>query len=231
MTYSHIFFDLDNTIWDFEENSRESIKELYETYLKENDEGISFEVFFDGYITINKSYWEKYRNGKVGKEYLRVNRFHDALKILGKNDMDFSTKFSEEYLEICPIKTKLIDGAIEILEYVKSKNLRMSIITNGFEEVQHIKVQNCGLQAYFDEVITSEKAEAKKPHPQIFYHAAKLVDAKVSTCLMIGDNHESDIIGANNLGMDTVYFSELPMTNNFRGRWQINHLSQLKDII
>ena len=229
--YDHIFFDLDNTIWDFEENSRLSIQELYNTYLDDNEEGLGFEAFFESYIAINMSYWDLYRNGMVSKENLRVNRFHDALKLTGNDDMQFSIKFSKEYLEICPIKTKLVDGALEVLEYAKEKNYRMSIITNGFEEVQHIKVKNCGLEKYFEEVVTSERAAAKKPHPQIFQHAASLVDAKVASCLMIGDNHESDIIGANNLGMDTAFYSKELMTDGFRGRWQITHLRELKEII
>ena len=229
--YDHIFFDLDNTIWDFEENSRESIKELFDSYLNENNNGKSFDSFFDSYLAINKRYWALYREGKVGKADLRVNRFHDALNFIGVDDYNFSVKFSEEYLEICPVKTKLVDGADQILNYVQDRGYRMSIITNGFEEVQHTKIKNCGLEKFFDEVITSERAEAKKPHPQIFYHAANLVDVKVSSCLMIGDNHESDIIGASNLGMDTVYFSEIPMTDNFKGRWQIDHLNQIRDIV
>lgn len=229
--YEHLFFDLDNTIWDFEENSRLSMYELYQTHLTENDHGKSFETFFNTYQKINKDYWEKYRNGKVNKEHLRVYRFHDALKKIGKDDINFAIKFSEEYLEICPVKTKLIEGAIEILEYARQKNYRMSVITNGFEEVQHIKIKNCDLDKYFDQVITSEKANAKKPHPQIFYHAASLLKVQISSCIMIGDNHESDIVGANNLGMDTVYYSMTPMTEGFRGRWQINHLSELKSII
>jgi len=229
--YKHIFFDLDNTLWDFESNSKETLLELYEKHLYDKLQGASFENFFAEYVQINSTYWEKYRHGKVKKEDLRVNRFHDTFLFFDLNDKHLAELFASEYLEICPFKKQVMPGCFQILEYLKAKEYPMVIITNGFDEVQHIKMQNCGLNPYFKTVVTSEKLGCKKPYPDIFNHAFSLVDAKAESSIMIGDNHDSDIVGAANLGMDSVYLKLSDVPENFKGRYIIDKLEQLKEIL
>ena len=229
--YEHIFFDLDNTLWDFEANSKETLNELFFDHLDRSFQESSFEKFFKKYVEVNSHYWDLYRDGKVSKEDLRVNRFHDTLLSFKINEIELAENIAEEYLKICPYKTKLMDGAIDILDHLKIKGYPMVVITNGFEEVQHIKMKNCGLSDYFEDVITSEKIGCKKPYPEIFQYAFSMVDAKASTSIMIGDNHECDIVGADNLGMDSAYLQLGVLPKNFRGRWIIEKLSDLKSIL
>lgn len=229
--YEHIFFDLDNTLWDFEANSKETLEELFKEFLAEKIPQTGFEVFFENYVTVNGSYWERYRHGKVSKENLRVDRFHDTLKNFDLDQFILAEKLSKEYLKICPLKAKLIDGAIDILEHLKEMKYPMVVITNGFDEVQHIKMENCGLTPYFEAVVTSEKIGSKKPYPEIFQHAFSTVGAKAVSSLMVGDNHDSDIIGAVNIGMDSAYLQLGELPSDFRGRWIIEKLSDLKEIV
>jgi len=228
--YKHIFFDLDNTLWDFEANSKETLSELFDKYLQEKVKP-SFEMFFKEYVKVNAKYWERYRHGKVKKEDLRVNRFHDTFLLFGLNDKVLAEKFATEYLEICPYKKQVMPGCFEVLDYLKEKGYPMVIITNGFDEVQHIKMENCGLSTYFQGVVTSEKLNCKKPYPDIFHHAFSLVNAKAESSLMIGDNHDSDIVGAANLGMDSVYLKLNGLPENFKGRYIIDNLLELKEIV
>jgi len=229
--YKHIFFDLDNTLWDFEANSKETLSELFEKHLNYKLEGTSFEDFFTEYVQINSVYWERYRHGKVKKEDLRVNRFHDTFLLYELNDKALAEQFATEYLAICPYKKQVMSGCFEVLDYLKEKEYPMVIITNGFDEVQHIKMQNCGLNPYFKAVVTSEKLNCKKPYPDIFNHAFSLVNAKAESSLMIGDNHDSDIVGAANLGMDSVYLKLCDVPENFQGRYIIDKLEELKEIL
>ncbi|NND77491.1 MAG: noncanonical pyrimidine nucleotidase, YjjG family [Flavobacteriales bacterium] len=229
--YEHIFFDLDNTLWDFEANSKDTLEELFETYLKKDLPEVEFNELFSAYVTVNGSYWNKYRHGKVSKEDLRVNRFHDTLSSFGLDEFNLAEKISEEYLKICPLKAKLVEGAMEILDHIVGLKIPMVVITNGFDEVQHIKMENCGLTPFFEAVVTSEKIGSKKPYPEIFQHAFSTVGAKAARSLMIGDNHDSDIVGANNIGMDSAYLKLGELPDDFRGRWIIEKLSELKEIV
>ena len=99
-----------------------------------------------------------------------------------------------------------IDGAIDLLEML-SERYRLHIITNGFEQVQHFKIKNSGLDSYFDFVFTAEQLGYKKPHPQIFIQALRQTQADPKKSLMIGDSLEADILGAMAQGMHAVHFN------------------------
>ena len=88
-----------------------------------------------------------------------------------------------------------------------SERYRLHIITNGFEQVQHFKIKNSGIQSYFEHVFTAEKIGYKKPHPQIFIEALKLSGSKAENSIMIGDSVEADIIGAVDQGMYAIHFN------------------------
>ena len=88
-----------------------------------------------------------------------------------------------------------------------NKNYHLHIITNGFKEVQAIKIDGCGLRNYFKNIIISEEHNLSKPEEKIFRLAESFADAKTEECVMIGDNFESDIVGALNAGWEAIYFA------------------------
>lgn len=198
----HIFFDLDNTLWDFDRNSNESLHELSEKLIPD----INPEDFIKEYKTINEEYWARYRKNLVSKEELRWGRFYDALKVFFVDDKELSEHFADQYLSICPLKPNLVKGAKELLEWT-SQHYKLHIITNGFEEVQGIKIKNCKIDHYFDVIMTSERAYCKKPSPDIFKKSLKEAGARVENALMVGDSWEADILGAQRLGMKALYFN------------------------
>ena len=83
----------------------------------------------------------------------------------------------------------------------------MVVLTNGFEEVQHIKVSQSNLGQYFEEIITSDSLGFKKPHPQAYALALERVGAKPQDVIMIGDNFEADVLGAKEAGLGQIYFN------------------------
>jgi len=205
MKYKHLFFDLDNTLWDFEKNSHETFNELYLNHLQNHKSITSFEVFHGVYAIHNTRLWDLYRNNLISKEELRDTRFLITLKEFGIDDRKLADTLSEEYIYHSPRKGILFPGAVETLEKLKP-HFKMHIITNGFEEIQHVKLAFSGLDKYFENLITSEQAASKKPNAGIFYYALEKAGAGVEESLMIGDDLEVDIIGAGAIGMDTVYF-------------------------
>jgi putative hydrolase of the HAD superfamily len=118
-----------------------------------------------------------------------------------------------------------------VLDYLSAK-YTLHIITNGFEEVQHLKIKNCGLDKYFKEVITSERANAKKPSADIFNFALSATGATVENSLMIGDSWEADIDGARNFGMDQVFICRSEKERQSQGAtYFIDCLSELKGLL
>jgi len=226
----HVFFDLDRTLWDFESNSEATLKELYVEFDLAQKLNISDNEFIKEYKRINEIFWEDYRNGTIEKEYLRYGRFETALKFFGHDDRKLASEIGELYISRSPRKTGLIDGSIEILEYLKPK-YQLHIITNGFEEVQHIKMESSGLSTYFKNIITSESARAKKPSRIIFQRAEELTGAVPANSIMIGDHFEADVIGAIESNWKAVFFEpDKPKTVD-EGFIHIHHLTELAEIL
>jgi len=202
MLIKSIFFDLDHTLWDFEKNSELSFKKIFKKYTIT----INFEKFIETYIPINFKYWKLYRNGEISKEFLRYNRLKEVFNLFDYEiDDKIINNISHDYIEFLPENNKLMDGAIEILEYLKPK-YRLFIITNGFREVQDKKLKNSNIKHYFEAIYDSESVGVKKPDPKIFRHALIDSGSKSQESLMVGDNYEADVLGAKKLNINTIHF-------------------------
>ena len=228
--YQHIFFDLDRTLWDFETNSHETLIELIDKY-KLVEKGISSPItFINEYYTINDLLWEEYRQGKIDKEHLRFERFKRALDKYEIVDRKLIEDFGNDYVYLSPLKTNLLPHTEEILDYLKSKYV-LHIITNGFEEVQHIKLKNSGIDHYFSEIITSERAGYKKPDKRIFDFSVSLADTQVEKSIMIGDSLDADILGAKNAGMHQIFFNPNEEDHSEEITHEISSLKELRDLL
>jgi len=205
MKYKHLFFDLDNTLWDFEKNSHETFNELYTHYLADQKSIPSVNAFFEVYTVHNTRLWGLYRESLISKDELKDTRFLITLQEFGIDDKILASTLSDEYTYRSPRKGILFPGTIETLDNLKDR-FQLHIITNGFEEIQHVKLEFAGLTKYFDNLITSEQAQSKKPDAGIFNYAMEQAGASAEESLMIGDDLDVDIIGARAIGMDTILF-------------------------
>lgn len=224
MKIKHIFFDLDHTLWDFEANSNESFKFIF----KQFDIKVDFEKFKNIYYPINEAYWKRYRENNISKEDLRFGRLNDTfLKLNIRVNKDSIVLLSDAYIDNLSNYNSLIEGTLDILEYLKPK-YTMHIITNGFQEVQGKKMKNSGLEPYFKSVITSELVGVKKPNPEIFNFALTTCQAKADECMMIGDNYEADVMGALQSGIDAIFcnFNKEPSAENIKSVTQLVQLKQ-----
>lgn len=204
--YSDIFFDLDRTLWDFDRNSAETLNELYESYGLKNELEIENFVFIQSFREVNAREWRDFRKGIKTKEELRENRFIKTFLKYGSNDLEKARKLSFEYTEICPHKTHLVDGAQDLLESLFDK-CNMHIITNGFSEIQHIKIDSSEIRKYFKQIIISDDTPYRKPQREIFYEGIKRAKTSFKNSVMIGDDWNNDIQGAYRAGMDQVFFN------------------------
>ncbi len=202
MEIKNIFFDLDHTLWDFERNSALTFDLLFKKYNLD----INLNSFLKVYIPINLKYWCLYRTESISKEYLRFNRLNDVFKKLKINiSSDLINKISYDYIENLPKFNHLIDGAHELLLYLKNK-YKLFLITNGFRNVQANKLKNSRIDNFFDSVYDSESIGVKKPNPLIFNFALNDSNSKAAESIMIGDSFEADIQGSLAVGMKAIHF-------------------------
>ena len=198
-----IFFDLDHTLWDFEKNSALTFEKIFNELKIE----IPLSVFLGKYNPINQAYWKLYREDRITQIELRLKRLEETFEAIGfETTGDMINQISDKYIEYLSTFPHLFPETIIILNGLQKK-YNLHIITNGFEAVQHTKIQRSGLKPFFSHVITADKVGVKKPNPIIFEHALKTINTLPQNALMIGDSLEADILGAIHSGMQAIHFN------------------------
>lgn len=230
MTYKNLFIDLDDTLWNIHQNGKVCLEAIYNDY-GYNKYYPTFDSYYNVYMPNNHRLWALYRDGVIKKEELIIERFLQPVREFGIDDPVYAKKLSDDFLERTTRETRLVEGALELLEYLKPR-YRMHILSNGFREVQYRKIENSGLKPYFDKIILSEDAGINKPHPDMFTHALKTTNSKRDQTLMIGDSWEADIAGAYGSRIDQIWFNpeQLP-EGTFTPTHTVQRLTEIKEIL
>ena len=222
---THIFFDLDHTLWDFDTNSALAFDKIF----RKDHATINTAAFLEEYIPINQACWKLYQFDKMTHDELRYQRLKQSFDAINYDISDAQIdQVAHEYIQLLPEFNHLFDDALETLSYLKTR-YELHIITNGFAQVQFKKMSNSNLSQYFKTVTNSEMAGAKKPNPIIFQHALHLAQADKKESIMIGDCIEADVKGALDFGMKAIFFNpnQIAVEEDI---FQINTLAQLKTI-
>ena len=220
-----IFLDFDDTLYDTYGNSVIALHELFDALQLERWFPDA-QVFYDEYWKANIDLWTRYSKGEITRDYLIVERFRrpfSASPLLKSGESlecrteslefvssQFCLEASDRFLDFCSSKPGLVEGARELMDYLKAQGYRLHMCSNGFHEVQYKKLRACGLYDYFDTIILSEDAGVNKPAPEFFDYALRQTKAQRETTLMIGDNFNTDILGAKRAGLRTAYFNRYP---------------------
>jgi len=228
MKYRHLFFDLDHTLWDFESNAKATLSELYQSLQLEKKGVTNFGQFYKNYLAHNEKLWERYRNGFLKQEDLRIERLRHSLLDFKIADEELAQAMSVKFLELLPTRTILFPFTKEMLQYLTDKGYAIHLITNGFEEVQYKKLKFSGIDVYFKEVITSESSGWLKPNKEIFEYAFRKANALPAESIMIGDTLDVDIRGAMNAGIDQVFVNHHGIATEMQPTYTINSLKELK---
>jgi putative hydrolase of the HAD superfamily len=231
MKIQHIFFDLDNTLWDHRKNAYLTIKNLFEKEEINLKYNIYFEEFHSVYHEINEKLWENIRDGLIDKEYLRKHRFYDTFKHFNVDDEQLSMYFEEHFLDKILNHNELVEGAEYILEYLKAKHYTLHIISNGFKEVTERKCILSGIAPYFQTITSADSVGVRKPRPEIFEYSLKLAGASKEESILIGDDWIADVVGAQNFGMDVIFFDVFKENRQEEGLKVIQHLLQIKEYL
>ena len=227
----HIFFDLDNTLWDHRKNAYLTIKDLFSKQAISDKYKIDFEEFHTAYHIINERLWEQIRDEEIDKEYLRKHRFYDTFLKFGIDDQVLADYFEHHFLDEILKYNELVDGALDLLNYLKTKNYKMHIISNGFQEVTERKCILSGIADYFETITSADSVNIRKPRPEIFEYSLNLAKAEKSESILIGDDWIADVKGAQRFGIDVIFFdvnNDNPQEENLK---VIKHLSEVKQYL
>lgn len=231
MKIQHIFFDLDNTLWDHRRNAYLTIRELFEKEEIGLKYSIDFNEFHSAYHEINEKLWEDIRDGIIDKEYLRKHRFYDTFRRFDVDDETLSMYFEEHFLDKILNHNELVEGAEYILDYLKAKHYTLHIISNGFKEVTERKCILSGIDKYFQTITSADTVGVRKPRPEIFEYSLHLAGAEKENSMLIGDDWIADVTGAQRFGIDVIFFDVLNENKEEEGLKVITDLLQIKEYL
>ena len=206
--YKDLFVDFDDTLYDTHGNAVIALRETFDAFnLAQYFDNP--QTFYDAYWTANIDLWTRYSKDEITRDYLIVERFRRPLSEGQGIDITetLCLEMSNRFLDFCASKPGVVEGAHELMDYLKGRGYRMHMTSNGFHEVQYKKLAACALRDYFDTIILSEDAGVNKPSPAYFDYALKKSGATCQSTLMIGDNLQTDILGALNAGIDALLFN------------------------
>ena len=231
LQYKHLFIDLDDTVYDFTGNSRDTFAEVFSLLHYERFFS-SFDEYFSIYMPHNTLLWARYGDGDITKEELNRLRFLYPLEVVEAPDAaQLAAQFCQMALERIPRGRKLMPHAKEALLYLQPR-YHLYALTNGFRELLERKMRSAEINHFFEKIILSEDIGVNKPHAPIFEYAFEVTGAAAANSLMIGDHFEVDIEGAAGVGMDQVYYNHVGRKDlPFRPTYEIVSLEELKEIL
>ncbi|MDR2534037.1 MAG: YjjG family noncanonical pyrimidine nucleotidase [Tannerellaceae bacterium] len=228
--YKTLFFDFDDTLWDTEHSNRQCLEDIYAAHGFSRHYS-SFEAFYIRFRTNHLELWLKYQRNEINRPDLLKERFRHILIPAGIDSDEQAIALNSEFTACAASKTALISGTKELLDYL-APHYKLVIVSNGFRDIQYRKLRNAGIESYFTGIILSEESGHRKPHRAIFDIALKSTNSRRCETLMIGDNPEADIAGAQRAGIDQLWYNpkSLP-SGNLQPTFEVQTLKEIMEAL
>ncbi len=236
MPIKAVIFDLFDTLLMLEKHEAyysPSLKKLCD-YLDKNGVGVHFGDFERVYFEVrNRLYEESSRNLEEPHFDVRVSQ---TLQRLGHNfDVTdpvvkgATMAFADEFMH----HVSLDPDVMEVLSELRGK-YKLGLISNfGIPECARKLLEKFGLTGFFDVVIISGEINRRKPSPEIFRKALKILDVKASKSVFVGDMLDLDVVGPKNVGMKSILVKRRPIAKcaNAEPDRQISSLAELLTVL
>ena len=218
----YLLFDADQTIWDFKATERISLKALFDHYHLPDTAETK-----DAYEIGNLWCWDEFEKGNISLEELEALRMKLFFKNLKREDLD-ENEAAELYATLLSENGILLNGALDMLESLK--DIPKSLVTNGLKKVQRGRLKDTDTEKYFDHIFISQEMGVQKPKKEFFDIVLKTIGRDKDQCIVIGDSEKSDIQGANNSGIRSIYFS--PKGNiSSKPTWSVSSYQEMIKLI
>ena len=226
MKYKVIFFDVDDTLFDFSMSEKNALHKVFEDF------GLPTGLvdYKNSYKEISKVLWRDLEQGVTTLSELGVERFR-RLFLEHNLEIDAAT-FNDVYLTYLGKEVHLVPGAVDLCNSLTG--CRLAIITNGFTNVQKSRIEGSPLCNTFEHLIISEEAGFQKPDQGVFEYAfSKLKITDKTKVLIVGDSLTSDIQGGTNYGIDTCWFNPSSKENHIgiQPTYEIRELAEIIGIV
>jgi 2-haloacid dehalogenase len=219
--YTTILIDLDDTLLDFKKAEQFAFKQLLKLNGLDN-----YDHYFNLYHNINLQLWADFEKGLITKENLAVQRF--AQTFSNHTQLNFQM-LNEQFMMFISTASFPIDGSYELLKYLRKK-YKVYIVSNGIKNLQILRLNHSRMMELIDGYVFSEETSAPKPHLAYFdflFNKYQLTFNE-KDFIIIGDSLSSDIQGALNLGIDSIWFN--PKLDNLKSKSTYT-VSKLEEIL
>lgn len=198
--YKYLLFDLDNTILNFDRSEKRSFKKTLKLY------GIKFsKALYSDYRQENTKLWRQYEEGNILKSDIFDQRL---VPIFDKYQIDKDPKeVSYKYLEILSNDIYFLPLAKQTIKRL-AKKYQLALISNGQKMVQEGRIKKAYLDKYFKHIYISEVIGYQKPKKEFFDYVLNDLKAHKEEVIVIGDSITSDIKGAIEAGLSSVYVNK-----------------------
>ena len=222
---TNLLFDLDGTLYDFKATEKIALGVVFSHY------GITFnEENFALYEKGNHYLWDQYEKGGITQDYINHERFNMLFKALGINADGIEA--GEMYTDNLAKNGILLPGALEFLNWLdtQKESYTSYIITNGIPKTQHGRLDNSNTRHFYRDIFISGEMGVQKPHKAFFDKVFLTAGITAEDSIVIGDTEKSDIQGAVNSGIRSIYI-------NFNGEksdlatWSVSSFDELKSLL
>lgn len=221
----HLLFDLDNTLFDFNQAEIIAFKETMDSV------GLVYDqAHYELYDRINSALWSALERNEIQKDELKIKRFVDYLaESQQKMDAD---QLKDVYEKTLAKQGILFEGAYELIEKL-SKRIKMSAATNGITSIQLGRLADAQLNPFFEHVFISEAMHCQKPDPVFFEKVLTALNLNKEEVLMIGDSLSADIKGCVLSNIPCVWYNPHRLENHseFKPTYEIHHFDELYAIV
>ena len=203
-----LLLDLDDTILSFNEGSEEAWAVVASRFCKEWQPSFDEHELYEKIVVCREWYWGDPDRHKSGREEINRARreiMRYTLTALQFSEIEAGNAAADEYSQIRWDSMHLFEGSIEALEKLRAMGIRLVLITNGGSQIQRDKLRRFGLEAYFTEILIDQEVGVSKPDPAIYDLALERLGVTADRVIMVGDNLDWDVRGAQAAGIFAVW--------------------------